>query len=624
MENEMILNRLSITGEIDAYTPKIVLEEIADSFGIKKVYNVEFLKNKISKNLEKNKIVRDYENDKNSLRIIARYINTHCKNWKRETLLKSFNYLKNYEYEIKEIKEKEYGLQTPENIYNLNACVIYRICKELSLNTSFESSLDEMVKNINMYVSIKNCPKFRNKIQLKIHEKLKFNSSASELVSICKTLNINCETNKTKKGKEKEKEKRKEYSYEDYNRCAENLAENLGENEENNKPKNNLEAIVMAAIYEKIDLSECEDPLTEYYLMLKKPYFPNDTNIIQRLGLPENSLRSPYLNRNFNPLFPQNMYSHRDLVSLVGEEGLTPTDEDYYTALQLAYLTETFIHGKQNVPIKNGENTFLEKINDLEYDRIVIYGIRNAPKSTYSAYTYAELSDTFASYKRFIDPITNQIFTDEAIEKLYILTQKDQREDETEEIYRERLDLGEEIERIRIYIKSKNQYVEEFLERYENLEEEEQKGVETALYNLLHASMYMRNWDGVGDYPLSSESTNFSSEKQIVVDDRVTQSLIDFEDSLEKLQKYDALGHFIINLPLMQYHSESNSFVTSNDEGEGLTIRDRIRIVRGGEEEGLNSCIRLTSNKFCATSYFYMVLLGFRLPFSITEVSTIF
>ena len=74
----------------------------------------------------------------------------------------------------------------------------------------------------------------------------------------------------------------------------------------------------------------------------------------------------------------------------------------------------------------------------------------------------------------------------------------------------------------------------------------------------------------------------------------------------------------------MQYHSESHSFVTSNDESEGLTISDRINIVRGGENEGMNSCIRLSSNKFCATSYFYMVLLGFRLPFSMEEVSTIF
>lgn len=622
MENEMILNRILITGEIDVYTPKIVLDEIADSLGLKKIYNTKILTNKISKNLERNRIIKEYENDANSLRLIARYINAHCKNWKRESLLKAFTYLKNFNYRNIEMLEeiKNFGLQTPENIYSLNACVIYRICKEFHIQTVFETSLEDMSRNINSYLSIKKSPKYRNELQLKIHEKLRFDCSISEIINICSVLKLDINNINIKK---KKREEKVIYSYEDYNRCAENLS-NSNEEMLKRKPKNNLEAIVMAAIYEKIDLSECEDPRTEYCLMLKQPYFPNDENIVQRLKLSNDSLRSPYLNRIFNPSFPENMYSQRDLVSLVGEEGLTPIDEDYYTALQLVYLTETFIHGKQNVDLKNSSNTFLEQINDLEYHRIVIYGIRNSTKSNYNAYTYAELSDTFSSYKRFIDPITNQIFTDEAVEKLYILTQKDRRLDETEEIYRERLDLGEEIERIRIYIKSKNQYVEEFLERYEKLDEDGQKEVENALNNLLHTSMYMRNWDGKGDYPLSSESTNFSSEKQIVVDDRVTQSLIDFEESLEVLQKYDTLGHFIVNLPLMQYHSESNSFITSNDEGEGLTIRDRIRIVRGGEEEGLNSCIRLSSNKFCATSYFYMVLLGFRLPFSMTEVSTIF
>ena len=70
----------------------------------------------------------------------------------------------------------------------------------------------------------------------------------------------------------------------------------------------------------------------------------------------------------------------------------------------------------------------------------------------------------------------------------------------------------------------------------------------------------------------------------------------------------------------MKYHKESNMFVTSNDPGEGLTIGDRIKIVRGGENETMSSCIRMSSNKICASSYYYMVLIGFRLPFNISEI----
>jgi len=608
----MILNRLNITGDIDYYTPKIVLEEIADSFGIRRNYDIVLLKNKINKKLNNNKISNNYENNSDSLRIIARYVNSQCKNWKRETLLKAFTILnnminKNYTY-IEEI-----GLQTPENIYSLNACVLYRLCNEYSIIVDFYTSFEKMRQQLNLYFSIKYSPKIQNEIQLKIYEKIRLDFTPEDLVNIANLFNIFPNMG----DKEENRENRERYTYEDYNRCAENIL-NFTERERRDA-KNNLEAIVMSAIYEKIDLTECEAPLTEYKLMLKKPYFPNDKGLIERFKLRKDHIRNPYLNQNFNPTLPENMYSQMDLISLIGQEGIYNTD-DYYTTLQTAYLSETFLHGRQ-CQTQNEYNTFLEKINDLDYDQIVIFGIRN---SNFNGYTYAELTDTFSSYKRFIDPITNCIFTDESIEKLYLLTQRERGENESEEIYHERLDLGEEIERIKIYIKSRNKYVEEFLERYENLEDDGKKKVEIVLYNLLNTSMYMRNWDGVGDYPLSSESTNFEPEKQIIVDDRVTQSLIDFENSIRDLQKFNKLGDFILNLPLMQYHSESNSFVTSNDEGEGLTIRDRIRIVRAGENEGMNSCIRLSSNKFCATSYFYMVLLGFRLPFSIGEVSTIF
>ena len=101
-------------------------------------------------------------------------------------------------------------------------------------------------------------------------------------------------------------EKIEKYTYEDYNRCAENIL-----NTERKETQNNLEAIVMSAIYEKIDLSECEAPLTEYQLMLKKPYFPNDKELIERFKLPKDNLRNPYLKEIFNPTLPENMYSRK-------------------------------------------------------------------------------------------------------------------------------------------------------------------------------------------------------------------------------------------------------------------------------------------------------------------------
>jgi hypothetical protein len=621
----MEISRLAIVEEINCCTPRVVLEEICLCSGIKFEENLEKTLNKIRK-YSTQPISKDYENDTNSLRIIARHVNPICKNWKRNSLLKAFLFLQSFEHE--NTYEDPYfvsGLQTPENANSLNACVLYRLCKKFLINVNRNTSLIQMESSVRLYLQLKS-PSTKSSIKEKIYDEIRFYSNETELVNLInvidKPISLNLKRNKRpmKKGI---------YSYEDYSKCVDrmNRMDRINRTDKMSEiPKNALEAIVCAALNYKIDITCCEDPYSEYFLMTKSPYFPNDKNLLERMretNIHPDSLLNPYLNQFFNPNLPENMYATRDLISLFSEEVVEENNnqEEYYTSLQLTYLTETFIHGRQGI-VLNRENTFLEKIEEKEYDEVIVFGIRN-PNSKMRAYTYAELTDTFSNYKRFSDPISNELFSDNNIEKLYRLTQKDKRKTETDEMYNCRLELGEEIERIKIYMNTKNEYVEEFLQKYETLSNEGQEKVQISLNNLLKCAMYMRNWDGISDYPLKSEQTNFETDKQITVDANVTSSLITFEESVKNLKNYD-LDTFILNLPLMQYQKEANTFVTSNDESEGLTIQDRIRIVRGGEFETMNSCIRLTSNKFCATAYYYMVLIGFRIPFSISEVSQIF
>lgn len=600
----MFLNRLNITGEINSNTPKVVLDEIANTLAIRNEHNVNRLILKINKSYNKNKIREEYENHIPSLRLIATYVNCFHKSWKRSELIKAFNFLKSFEYNNNyNNKDFTYGQQTPENIENLNACVLYRLCKNNFIKTNLDTTMEQMTKSLKLYFCLN-----ENDVKMNIYDYLRFECSSSDLVNITNLIHLDIPLSKNIKKVDKNK-----YQYEDYEKCSEEILRN---DDENITPKDNLEAIVMAALYFKIDIRICENPLYEYELLLKSPYFPYDKKIKEKIKESyqhPDSLQNPYINENFKPDFPSNMYSNRDLIHLCGKEGMFIYDETHYSALQMSHLTEIFIHGRQG-KIVNTENTFLEKIEDLEYDNILVYGVRNENK--FRAFTYGELCDTFSNYKRFVNPNTNELFSEELIDKLYLLTQKDKRKTEREETYKERLELGEEIERIKIYISNKSKTVEQFITLYEKLKEEDQEKVEKCLNALLNLAMYMRNWDGIGDYPLGVNSTNFSEDKQIIVDDRVTQGLIDFEELVK-----DNLGKIILNLPLMQYHKESNTFVTSNDPSEGLTIKDRINIVRGGENnDNMSSCIRMSSNKFCATSYYYMVLIGFRIPFNISEV----
>ena len=618
----IVLNRLNITGEIDSNTPQCVLEEICSASCIK------FNDFKIHKVINK---IHSYPGETISekyeildLRKIARFVNLEHTQWKKTTLLKAYDFLTSFEYDDFckiERTNFDFGSQTSFSPLSLNACVLYKICKIHELNLNFDTTINEMASMVKLFFSMKSNHLITTTMKLSIFDALKFSSKPQDLINMLYMMDPTFSSDMIPIFPVyPTSDFHNNVSFDDYFLIAENIQE-IQEIQEQREPKDHLEAIVMAAIYHKIDISKCRNPEKEYYILCKDIYFPYDADLKRRLSRSRfhpDLLENPYLNVKFNPNFPPNMYSIEDLIKLCQDEGLQT--DDPYNNLQMSYLTETFIHGKQG-NIVNSETTFLEEVEDLNFDEVVVFGTR-CKNSSVRAFTYGELSDTFSNYKRFTNPSTRELFTKENIDKLLILTQKERRPTESEAIYQERIDLGGEIERIQIYENSNNRYVEDFLSRYNNASDVEKEKVEHILTCLLHCAMYMRNWDGVGNFPLTSAQTNYDVEKQIIIDDRVTQSLITFEKACHELGNF---GTYILKLPLMQYNYELNTFVTVNDEQEGLTIRERISIVRGGENQtGISSCIRLSSNRFCATAYFYMVLIGFNLPFNITEVSYIF
>ena len=662
------VNRLEISGPIDDNTPKCVLEEICLASSIR--FDLENNSYDYRKKCQKKilsylgeSISDKYEGNLDDLRILARFVNAKHKQWRKEVLLKSYKFMMEF-INIEKCKEIrttfEYGLQTSTSPYSLNACVLYKICKVNNLNVAYFTTIEEMASLIQLRFSIANRKNHLmvHHLKCEIYNKISFTASDSELINILtscsssdylKFLNILNTLNELKESKESQESQESQGLQEDFigvthDEYFQVTNDILTRNDKT--PKNSIEAVIMGALYYKIDLSKCVSPRKEYELLSENtPYFPHDENLKKRLHATSydiDSVENPYLNYNFNTNFPINMYGKEDLRALCENEGIEVasteninegevTKEDYYTALQLSYLTQTFIHGKQG-HIANTTTTYLDDLNDLNYDEIIVYGVRSREnlekkneygiKDTMRAFTYTELCDVFSSYKKFIHPQTREIFSDECIRKLYLLTQKKKRRNETEENYLNRIQLGDEIERIQIYNSSNNDKLEEFLSKYENANDENKSQVEEILTNILHCGMYMRNWDGKGDFPLKTSQTNYEVEKQIIIDDRVTQSLIQLESSVSACK---SLGNFILNMPLMEYNSESKVFTVSTDSNEGLTIKDRMRIVRTGENSiNTSSCIRLTSNKFCATAFYYMTLIGFKLPFSISEVSHIF
>jgi hypothetical protein len=291
--------------------------------------------------------------------------------------------------------------------------------------------------------------------------------------------------------------------------------------------------------------------------------------------------------------------------------------EGAYTLLQTSYFMPTFLHGRQG-NISNTENTFLDDIDTLEYDNIIVYGIRGY---NMIAYTYGELADTFSQYKRFQRPDGDgEIYSDISISKLYLLCHKNQRPDESNENFRERLSLGEEIDRVKLYQDTNQEQVKEFVDRYEKYSQTDKDKVNEFLNQLLTCGMYMRGWNGEGEYPLTGEDAMFGPEELPEIEVRVTNGIIKLEETVSALSSLDNMDTLVKELPLIFYHHRSDELLPSTNREEGLTIYDRINIVKGGEDGSIQSCIRMSSNRFCASAYYYMNLLGLPIPFNIQDM----
>jgi len=645
-ETRISLSRLAITGAVTSTTPVVVLKEIADAHSIgyedNRLNEVRYLADLINAINTKNVSMIKEPYDMRDYQLIARFVNKNFQ-WKRGPLIQAFNLLLGYTHlnKLSEIHLGfKYGHQTPENPDSLNACVLYGICKANRIDTRFDTTIAEMASNIELLFSLRN-PAVHHSIRTAIHDAMMYgHCEGYQLINILSQIDPDRSTQIMgidQIGRENNRNDSRNIignidatneiriTHEDLSRVAlEVRSRNI-----RILPRTHIEAVVMASIHYKIDISKVGNPLAEYQELNRTPYFPIDRNLARRLQISNkypDSIENPHLDQVFNINLPNDMYDEHDLIAMCSDEGYKNDEirrDGPYTLLQIAYLSPTFLHGKQG-NISNTETTMLESINgedDLEYDSVVVYGVRG---HAMRAYSYGELNDAFRHYKRFQRPDgNNELFEDAAIEKLYSLCHKDQRNDESEESFRERLNLGHEIDRVKLYMRTNQSQVSEFVDRYDQYQLEEKRRVDEFLQRLLDAGMYMRGWSGEGPYPLTSQDTLTGREDQPSIDLRVTQSIQQLEQMIENLNNLNRLGDLIKQLPLIFYNSVSGELLPSTDEREGLTIYERINIVKGGEDGSIHSCIRMSSNRFCASAYYYLTLVGFEPPFDLESLSHI-
>ena len=590
----LILSRRNLVRKIDSSTPFVVLQEISQCHKILIDENFsENFKHKPIGIVHSPPREEDWE-------LVAQYVNPNVV-WTMSKLEEAYEWLTKWTQRIPTLAiDFQYGLQTNETPLNVNACMLYKVCKEYRLPVNRETSLHQLATIVKMYIGnlafaqtiVANATTHLDKLGL-----IQVYLAAAKQESFFN-----------------ERETNSEFA------TFKSISESASRFSDKNllrliiQPRTKSEAIVLGAMNYHIDLFYAGDPVKEYQLLQNDPsaYFPQDTHLLTYITGNVSLLN---LRETFNPMLPPDLYDENILVGLAKMEGYTNTDlqeESPYTLLQTISFSNTFYHGR-HPHITNKKTPFLyELIEELHDDLVICYGC--LANKTMIAFSYMELTELFRYYKNFMNPLENAPFPDIAISKLKNLCKRFKLSD-TDQIHHEKLSLFTAIINTEIFIDQTQYLIKDFYLVFESSNANVKQKICEAILSLFHLAMYMRGWLGVGEYPIERAPV----EEQLAIDIKVTQEIITFE---QKCNELDLIGKAILDLPLLRYRN--NSFYRVTDSDLGRTIGERLEITKNGENHStFDSCIRLSSNYFAATSYRYMQLVGISTPFDIDKLREI-
>jgi len=554
----MILSRLDIIKGIDDNTPYVVIEEILDSHSFE--YEKEDLRDKrylskLLKALYSKKIEINFPFQTQDFPIIASYVNSSCV-WSESKLIEAFEYLQEFLNDFDPYVYTSFGPQTPQNLWSLNSCVLYKLCKLKSILTFRNTTTEEMFTYLNMTLT-------QREIIIKDIQQKMTSASVESLVNfyILTKTSIDFPNDKINT----------QELFHAIKALPEKMLQRI-------IPETNNEAVVLGSVLHQMDLSRFDSPYLEYL------------NLKNNFGLTKKALDlynlNPFaydLNITFNPEFPQDLYKESQLKKLCDLENIK---SNYYEELQVVYLTKNWHPGRWDFGYTK---IYLNNVCDLENEEIVCYGIRD---SKLEIYTYQELLDLFSNTKK-LNGCDNIPL--ESIHKLKnICLYIDSRFEKTKEI---KLKLYNVICEIEFENSKICEILKDLKRKYESSSSKDL--IYQTLNNILDLGMYMRGWDGKSEYPVSGSF--FVDQK--IVEFNVTNSLISLEEKIK--QNDENIKTLLYKLPLGL--DNKGVFQVNTDPAYGLTLMERIDIAKKGETVStIQTCIRLTSNWIIHSAYYYL------------------
>lgn len=615
------LSRLAITGHVYEHTPMCVLMEIADAHGIKyehKDYDKPNFAHHLLASIHQTpvpSISTDEIKEMVQWQYVARFVNKHSQ-WLQGKLTLGYNFLLEFMNNDDPLNKIPLdficGLQTPENPYAVNACILYKTCIYHRLNVNSRTTINQMAYAVKMLrenlesvmrraeAFVKRDAKridLINVLMLAYYEVQDPDPMIIDNVTNYEIVPKVCTT------------------HEHLLRLHESLTD-VRTLQQRIDPTTHSGAIALAAINYNIDISKSSDPTREYKILRiagRNDYKPADPWMNYWY---HRNLSIFDLTVTFNPLFPTGFYEINRMISMVQNEGFTSTEMsnvEPYELLQLAYVSDTFYQGEMPNMKSRQTPIYLDDIADVPYGQLLCYGQFDSPLRPI---TILELTELFNNNLNFSSPFgTDVIFSTASINKLKLIAQSPSGPNPNVRLSPEtvaaRSRLLESINGIELILRNNDEPSRQLALTYKNSNPDTKQSIRNALTHLLHTGMYMRGWSGSGDYPVIKAPVPPEKEPDVAIN--VTESIARYEAACRSLGK---IGTQINDLPLVTY--KDGEYQASNCISDGITVGQRLSIVKEGDQTGnVASCIRLSSNWICSSAHKYMLVIGLPNPFDI-------
>ncbi len=394
----------------------------------------------------------------------------------------------------------------------------------------------------------------------------------------------------------------------------------------NIKVINHSSAVIYVVCNYLIDISASENPLAEYNNIMNHSgtvgeYVALSPTLRRHMKPNRCFIDGPLLSSVFNPCLNIALYHPRTLISLANYYGLNENDppSTIYSDLQESSLLNNFNPGIVDIDKRlhrQRETIFYQAdIDEMHPSTAVSYG---NVVTGYTVIDYEELYRTFDIEGYFRQVTTDDkkydVYREEEINHLTIIAMRKYYSDETKRSAQIRRNLVQVISKIRSSNSQLSASEQVFIRYYRTNSAQ----IDRILALFFDLTMKMRGWEGKGPYPISRVQTCNMNEVYV----RVTTTLANYD----KYCAEDTTAQQIFeSLPLYRYNLRRKIYIRSNKMTEGLTIGDRINIVRRGDDTiNTKSCLRMSSNWFTATYCHAKLILGQMVSFDINGLKEIF